>query len=173
MQRKSPMNSQKNLNLELVEEALCWIGTVEDKAKGDNKGDDVERFQKAVDGKSQSESWCMAFVQFLIKLIEDKYQIRCMVYKSEHCLTVYRETKHKLVKNPRPGDIVIWKVGDNGNGHTGILKELLPNGRMITIEGNTSDSNAGDQREGDGVFEKNRSQLGTKEFKVMGFIRPF
>lgn len=162
----------KNYNLLLVEEATKWLGVIEDKHKGDNKGVEVELFQKAVDGKAQGESWCMAFVQYCIKQIEIEFKIQCLVYKSEHCLTVFRNSQPKVVKEPQPGDLIIWRFGNTDKGHVGIIKEILPGKRVITIEGNTSDSQAV-EREGDGVFEKNRSLLGSDQMRVVGFIRPF
>jgi len=57
----------------LVEEALKWVGTME--KGGDNKGPEVEEFQKAVDGKAQKEPWCMAYVQFCIKKVEEKLSL--------------------------------------------------------------------------------------------------
>lgn len=166
------MNSPKNLNLELLNEALSWLGTTEDKKIGDNKGTEVELFQRAVDGKAQGEPWCMAFVQFCIQQIETKNKIKCLVYKSEHCMTVFRESKHKCVKNPAPGDIVIWRMGNTASGHVGIVNKILGDGWMETVEGNTSDSSKLD-RNGDGIYLKKRSMTGSENFRVMGFIRPF
>lgn len=166
------MNSPRNLNLELVEEALCWLGTKEEKEKGDNKGTEVEMFQKAVNGIAEGEPWCMAFVQFLIKLIEDKYSIQCLVFKSEHCMTVFRNSTPKVVKTPQVGDLVIWRMGNTASGHVGIIVRLLGDGRMETIEGNTSDSTS-IERNGDGVYLKNRSMKGSDSFRIMGYIRPF
>ena len=162
----------KNYNLELVEEARKWIGVTEDKSKGDNRGKEVEMFQKAVDGKAQGESWCMAFVQFCIKQVEERNKIQCLAYKSEHCLTVLRESKMKVVKDPQPGDLIVWRFGNTANGHVGIVEKLLDGGRVMTIEGTTSDSQSV-ERNGDGVFSKNRSLAGSESMRVVGFIRPF
>ena len=46
--------SSINYNLKLVEEAKKWIGTKEDKSKGDNKGKEVEMFQMCSYVKSES-----------------------------------------------------------------------------------------------------------------------
>lgn len=166
------MTSQKNLNLELMNECAKWIGTKEDKTKGDNKGKEVEMFQKAVDGVAAGEPWCCAFIQFCIKQIEEKHKIECLVYKSEHCMTVFRNSSPKVVKVPQPGDLIVWRMGNTAAGHIGIITKILPNGRVETIEGNTSDSTSVD-RNGDGVFAKNRSLTGSDSMRVMGFIRPF
>jgi uncharacterized protein (TIGR02594 family) len=164
--------SSINYNLKLIEEAKKWIGTKEDKSKGDNKGKEVEMFQRAVDGVAAGEPWCMAFVQFCIKKIEEQYKIQCLVFKSEHCMTVFSKSQQKIVKKPQAGDLVIWRFGNTMNGHVGIIENVLSDGRLQTIEGNTSDSQSVD-RNGDGVFRKNRSATGSDSMKVVGFIRPF
>ena len=60
------------------------------------------------------------------------------------------------------GDIVFFHTSDrNGKAHsipshTGIAMGQPKNGRLPSVEGNTSSDNAGDQENGGGVFRKNR-----------------
>ncbi len=42
-----------------------------------------------------------------------------------------------IKNNVKSGDIIIFK--ENGRSHTGIVKEILADGTIKTIEGNTSD----------------------------------
>jgi hypothetical protein len=61
---------------------------------------------------------------------------------------------------PKPGAIVVWRLGKTGKGHVGIVVSAdLANNTMITIEGNTNNSGS---REGDCVAQKIRT-----------IIRPF
>ena len=114
----------------------------------------------------------MCFIQFCIKEIENKYGIKCLLHKSEGCLDVFFKSQQKTVKEPQVGDLIIWRFGATQKGHVGIINKILENGRVETIEGNTSDSNSVD-RNGDGVYLKNRSSKGTEEMRVLGFIRVF
>lgn len=159
----------------LVAIAEKYIGVKE--SGGMNKGKEVERFQKTVDGKAQSESWCMSFVQTVCK----ESGLGVQLYPSEHCLTVWQKTpvKQRLSK-PEPGAIVIWQhcklvegkwIGTS-SGHTGIIKSVTPT-HLRVIEGNT---NLSGSREGgagsiDGVYEKIRpiQQLGS--LKILGYLK--
>lgn len=61
----------------------------------------------------------------------------------------------ELYSRPRPGDIFFhFKKGDSGPGHTGIVVDVLPDGRVVTIEGN-ADPKSG--RDGGGVLKQTRS----------------
>lgn len=156
---------------ELLAVAAKYVGVHE--VGGPNKGPDVERFQKAVDGKAQGESWCMAFAQFCIIEVENRYSIKSPVYKSEHCLTVWNQTS-SLMRLPKPevGCLVIWRHGKTSAGHVGIVETLNSDGTLGTIEGNTG-AGAGVVREGDGVYRRTRSVTGSGDMNVVGFLRVF
>ena len=161
----------ENLHLSLVEVATKYIGIKE--STNHNDGPEVEMFQKAVDGKAQGESWCMAFCQFCLQQVEQIENIRSNVFHSEHCLTVWNKTDKTLHSNkPEPGYIVIWQHGDTTQGHTGIVTDVVDDNHFGTIEGNTADG-SGVVRDGDGVYRRTRSIVGAGSMKVLGFINPF
>lgn len=54
-----------------------------------------------------------------------------------------------------PGDIAIFSDGASWQGHAALVTDATPEG-LSTIEFNTSDTNAGDQRNGGGCFRKTR-----------------
>ena len=61
----------------------------------------------------------------------------------------------ELYSRARPGDIFFhFNRGDSGPGHTGIVVDVLPDGRLVTIEGNAS---TGSGRDGGGVVRQTRS----------------
>jgi len=154
---------------ELLETFKKYIGVRE--VGGPNKGADVERFQKAVDGKAQGESWCMAFSQFCIKEVEDKLAVKSPVYKSEHCLTVWNQTSSLMrLKDPEPGCLIIWRHGKTASGHVGVVELVNGDGTVGTIEGNTGPG-AGVVREGDGVYRRTRAVVGTADMPGVGFLR--
>ncbi len=164
----------------LILEASRWVGTTE--VGGNNKGQIVEKFQKTVDSKAQGEAWCMAAVQTWCVWTKNYFDtchpplkdtIKLAIYPSEHCLTVWNKTDPRCrIKSPTPGCVIIWRRGQTTNGHTGIFVEMLPNGKMKTIEGNTGDGK-GVVRDGDGVYFRERSLTGEGDMKVVGFIDPF
>lgn len=159
----------------LIESALSFVGTQED---GDNSGALIQEFQKAVDGKAQKESWCLAFVQYCVKKIDETTggEKTCL-FPTEHVMTLWHKTcPEARLNKPIPGCLVLWQFWKDGqptsSGHVGIVTQVTLNA-LITCEGNTSPSGEGIQREGDGVYIKKRSLTGTSTMKVKGFLAPW
>lgn len=152
---------------------------------GPNKGPEVEKFQKAVDGKASGEPWCCCFVWFCILEAQKQYaakfkeDLQSQLYKVEHVLTLWNlSPKESRLTAPVPGCLIIWQHMDaNGNqtarGHIGIVTRVIDKTFVETIEGNTS-NDAVVQDEGDGVYLLKRNfkqQTGTK--RVVGFLLPW
>lgn len=155
----------------LVDVAHRFVGIQEQ--GGDNKGPEVERFQRAVDGKAAGEPWCMAFVQFCVAEVEARTGVKSNLFRSEHCMTVWNKSPQLMRrKRPEPGLIVIWSRVNTAFGHTGIVTRQKSPEVYETIEGNTS-KGFGIEREGDGVFVKLRTINGTQLFRPVGYLQPF
>lgn len=154
----------------LVLEAQKWIGTRE---VGENGGEVVERFQRAVNPKPNHESWCADFVIFCIQEVETKLGVKSKIARSELCSAVWAASPESMrVSAPTPGCVVVWEHYSTQLGHMGIVQSLRSDGNMNTIEGNTGPG-AGIVREGDGVYCRIRDTKGTSTMKVLGFLKPF
>lgn len=155
----------------LVETVRMFIGVHEE---GNNHGAAVERFQKAVDGKALGEPWCMCFVQFCVKEVEQRMAVRSNIFRSESCIETWNKSPILMRRTkPEPGSIAIWRrSGTVCFGHTGIVVSISTPEVYQTVEGNTSRGH-GIEREGDGVYLKERSVRGTNLFLPLGFIQPF
>jgi hypothetical protein len=166
-----------------LHEARRWIGVRE--VGGDNHGQVVEMFQKAVDGKAQGEPWCLAFAQFCIHQAEETYAaiygglITLPLFSTEHCITLWNNSQARRIQDPIPGCLVIWQFWKDGkptsSGHVGIVEDIIPakfsdKETLRTIEGNTSDGQ-GVVREGNGVYSRLRSKSGSDSMKVLGFLK--
>jgi len=169
--------------MSLKEELLCfeakrWQGFTE--TGGDNRGQVVEMFQKAV-GSASGESWCVSFIQYCVKMV-DALAAQCRLtspviknslVSTESVLALWSGSPHAGVA-PAPGTIVLWEHYKDGKrtglGHAGIVLSLA-GGRMTTIEGNTSPSNAVVERNGDGVYVKDRPIGDVGNMKLLGFIK--
>ncbi|NJS09877.1 MAG: CHAP domain-containing protein [Microcoleus sp. CSU_2_2] len=157
--------AQKLLNV-----ARSYIGVREQ--GGNNRGRQVEEFQKAIGGAA-AEPWCMSFAQYCIKAAESETQANSQVPESEHCLTVWNGSPSQLRRSrPEPGSLVIWRHGNSTSGHVGIVEAVNSDGTFTTIEGNTSDS-SGINREGNGVYRKQRDMDGEGNMRVVGFLKVF
>lgn len=143
---------------------------VGEKESGNNQGTFVELVQRTVDNKASKEPWCMALIQTGLAYVERKLGVKSPIVSTEHCLTAWRETpKTQRVKiQPLSGAIIIWQHGSSEQGHTGVMTEYKGK-KMTTVEGNTGQL----FREGDGVYEKERSTTKDGSMKVVGFLKPF
>lgn len=152
----------------LIEIASQYIGVKE--SGGDNKGSMVEIFQRAVDGKAQGESWCMAFVQYCVLEFEKQSATKSKIFRSEHCLTVWNNSPKELrLSKPEVGCLVIWQFNSSSQGHVGIVTKVNVN-TISTIEGNTG-TGAAIERNGDGVYARVRSKTGGSSMKVVGYLK--
>lgn len=71
-------------------------------------------------------------------------------------------------------DLACWANGvavGNFNGHIGLVIYQTDYQRFKTIEANTGPGESGSQREGNGVYYRDRRLDLDKTFKVVGFIR--
>lgn len=130
---------------------------------GKNDGKEVEEYLKAV-GLGKGYAWCMAFVFWGFQKAAEELKVKNLVPKTAGVLDCYAKAKAYRVSEPQLGDQFIMDFG-KGAGHTGLVTSAK-NGRIFTIEGNTSadPSYAALDREGNGVFERNRPISGIKGF---------
>jgi len=160
-----PSNAQPH-----ADTARAYVGTLE---HGKNRGPEVERFLASV-GLAPGNPWCAAFVSYCLAVAEpspvwpetrsglatrfiSRYSI-----KASHVLLG--------IRTPEPGDLVVFKRGTTIFGHIGIVRSW--SGRCgVTIEGNTSAGVRGSQREGDGVYVRDRCIRPGDYFRIVSFPR--
>lgn len=163
-------SNKEQLISQLLTLANSLVGT---KETAPNKGPMVEKFQRAVDGKADGESWCLGFIQYCVNEVCATNGLKNPLFKTEHTLTLWDKTPNTL-KSQRPtrGSIAVWQHYKEGKptmqGHVGIVNNYLP-GSFFSIEGNTSDGK-GINRDGDGVYLRKRSLQSTESFKLLGFV---
>lgn len=135
---------------------------VQEVPRNSNAGPAVESYLKSV-GLGKGYSWCMAFVYWCVKEAAKQLNTASPLVKTAGVLRQWNEVapNMKYVK-PNVGDIFIMDYG-KGQGHTGFVVELLPNGNLKTIEGNTNDEGS---REGYEVCYRTR-----KQSQIKGYIR--
>ena len=165
------MSKQKRL----IEIAKSYIGTKE--IGGDNKGPQVEKFQKALGGPAVQQAWCVDFIHYCAKEVDSEQGgTPSALYKSQLVMDVWNKTDPSLrLSNPEPGCVMLWEHHKDGKrtglGHAGIVTHVGVS-VVDTIEGNTSDG-SGINRDGDGVYSRQRSIASSPKstMKVLGFIR--
>lgn len=130
---------------------------------GKNDGKEVESYLKSV-GLGKGYAWCMAFMYWAFQVASSELKIPNVMPKTAGVLDCLRKAKRYVVLNPASGDQFIMDFG-KGLGHTGLVSEVKGS-YIYTIEGNTSadPSYSGEDREGNGIFERKRGISSIKAF---------
>lgn len=125
-------------------------------------------------GNKQGVAWCSMFVDWCHymaagndKALAQRITCQSGIYGASCTYSMnYYKSAGRFFKDPQPGDQVFFGTGKSAE-HTGIVKEIK-NGRVYTIEGNTS-SQSGVVSNGGGVFEKSYPLTHSK---ILGYGRP-
>ena len=158
----------------LVDLATSQVGVHEE---GFNDGPVVRMYQSVI-GKPEKEPWCVSFVQWCVREIDQKFGSKTILFPTESSQMLWAKTPaFARVQQPEPGCIVIWTKFKGeiplSIGHAGIVREIIDANYMLCVEGNTSPAD-GIQREGDGVFLKRRHiKMMSGTMRVAGFLMPW
>ncbi len=153
----------------VLEIAASQVGVQED-PPGSNRGPEVDEYLRCtgLNPTLGNFAWCCAFVywcfdQAAARAGHSNPMVRTAGVMNHWRLAGQRGTRRitaaEAAAEPalvRPGSIFIISTG-GGKGHTGLV-ERMQNGKLVTIEGNTSD---GGSREGIGVFRRDRRTIGS------------
>lgn len=124
---------------------------------GYNTGPRVRLYQ-AEDGYKPSPdtayAWCASFVNAMFdwagRPLDELKRSASVGY-----LAIYASDRGWTVSTPKRGDIFCMRKAPGAwPYHTGLVVDVLPDGTIVTVEGNTSDSSI---NEGDGVYIKRRT----------------
>lgn len=162
----------------LVYTASLYIGV---KETSENRGDMVEKFQAVT--KTIGQPWCVSFIQHCVRSL-DAFQMSLdknisktsQIPLSASVINLYNLCPSGMIKDtPRPGYIALWRFYKEdmptSAGHCGIVHSVA-SGQFLSIEGNTEDS-TDIVREGDGVFLRTRTLVGSKKMRIIGFLDPW
>lgn len=128
--------------------------------KGSNWGKNVQKYLSSV-GIDFPAAWCMAFVYWCVNEAHKELGSKNNLIRTGGVLKQWNDLPLRFKStNPKRGGIFIMDYG-KGLGHTGIVENILPNGQISTIEGNTNDEGS---REGYEVARRTRNIENCKGF---------
>ena len=134
---------------------------------------DIDAIPDLLNGKKQGYSWCAIFVLWLFVQLWGAAQAMKMLFLPVKSLAAsctywmnYYKAAGRFFKDPKPGDQIFFGKGNTAE-HTGIV-EKIENGRVYTIEGNTS-SQEGVVSNGGGVLPKSYT---LDDPSILGYGRP-
>jgi hypothetical protein len=120
---------------------------------GENRGQVVEEYLRTT-GLDEGYPWCAAFIAWCGKQAHGAAWPLPLTAGCKE-LGAAAEAKGLLVEKPQAGDVFLLLYEKLGRfAHTGFVTDVLPDGRIRTIEGNTND---GGSRDGYGVFARIRA----------------
>jgi len=126
---------------------------------GNNDGKHIDRYAKAV-GMPLRSAYCYAAIYtwcddaaLMTGLVNPMPQTG----STQSAYNVAAKTFRRAANDsPRRGDVLIWRIPRKWLGHAALIVTARKNGLVETIEANTSRSVAGNQRDGGGVWTKQR-----------------
>lgn len=152
-----------------------------------NDAPEIDRFLAYL-GLPKGLSWCAAFAIYNYKEASDVLRVRqpfprlgrvsmlrqaCISNPIKYRYITADEVRLGSVQL-RPGDLPLWAHGTvrggDFNGHTGLVIKQLSTRKISTIEGNTMPGPGGNQREGGGVYIRERV-INPGTFRILGFCR--
>jgi hypothetical protein len=111
---------------------------VAEQPPGSNDGPRIAEYRTAVPGGGVGP-WCAYFVSWAARQAGTPIGEQGQGYASVSQVWAWGQRTGRAVPNgpgvrPQPGDLIVW-----GGRHIGIVEGVLPDGRVQTIEGNSSD----------------------------------
>lgn len=117
---------------------------------GNNKGKDIDKILKPLGLKNVA--WCQALQYYCFYVTGEPIPIKATA-GSQACFNDAKKRGKPLPYQVKIDALLIYRTFNNWTGHSTRVVALGRMGWVATIEGNTG---SGNQRDGDGVYRKNR-----------------
>jgi len=172
----------------LIATASDFVGLVETKDNAvwddprtrdlDTEKNNVLRSAMEQFGWEAGEPYCAAFAGAVVYLtakrsglVTDKF----LAIWTPHCMTNVRAFKKRNLLDDQPSDgcIMLMRHGQSDSGHAALVAHVdgvYPNRMLATIEGNTSATLVGSQRQGDGIYSRARNVRENGDLVTQGFV---
>jgi hypothetical protein len=151
----------------IIEVAKKEIGTIEE-------GDNLTKY--GAWAKAQGLPWCQSFVSwcaFTSGLDPKKYPKTASTVAASDWFKKTQRWADARNDDPTPGDWIFFDFPDDGVNrisHVGLCIKNNGNGTIQVIEGNTSGTNKGDQRNGGMCVEKTRAYVKDNAKNLMNAV---
>ncbi len=113
---------------------------------GSNESPAIAEYRSATAGAEPGAPWCAYFVSWAARQAGEPIGAGGQGLGSVSEVWSWAQSTGRAVANgpgvtPRPGDLIVF-----GDQHVGIVREVLPDGRIATVEGNYENSVAANVR---------------------------
>jgi CHAP domain len=127
----------------MLNAARAELGVTE-QPPGSNESPRIREYRSA-SGSPPPGPWCAYFVSWAARQAGMPIGPIGSGFGSVDAVWSWAEQAGRTSQQPRPGDLIVW------DEHIGIVEAVLPDGRIQTIEGNTSNMVARRTHSPDGV----------------------
>jgi hypothetical protein len=105
---------------------------------GSNDGPAIAQYRSAVQGAQAGDPWCAYFASWAARQAGEPLGDQGQGFGAVSDVWNWAQHTGRAIPNgpgvtPQPGDLIVF-----GGEHIGIVKQVLPDGRIETIEGNYS-----------------------------------
>ncbi len=119
----------------IVAAAESQVGQSE-QPPGSNEGPAIAAYREATAGAAPGEPWCAYFASWAARQAGEPIGAAGEGLGSVSAIWSWAQSAGRAVANgpgvvPKPGDLIVF-----GSEHVGIVRGVLPDGRIATIEGN-------------------------------------
>jgi CHAP domain len=120
---------------QIVAVAESQLGQTE-QPPGSNEGPAIAQYRSATAGAAPGEPWCAYFASWVARQAGEPIGQQGQGLGSVSEIWSWAQSSGRAVANgpgvvPKPGDLIVF-----GGEHVGIVRDVLPNGQIQTIEGN-------------------------------------
>lgn len=146
--------------------ANSYVGITE--TEGDNRHPEIDKWNENI-GVPVGSSYCASFVSYILDSVDVNYPVKRTALAQDFITnkSIRASNIHTVEQSPK-GWILVWKRGETWMGHTGFVRRKSGT-TFYTIEANTSPGQEGSQREGDGVWSRQRHVDPTAYFRITHF----
>ena len=121
----------------MVAMAQAEVGQAES-PPGSNNSPRIAQYRSATAGAPGPGPWCAYFTSWLARGAGVPVGDQGQGFGSVDALYAWAQKSGRAIptstgQDPKPGDLIVW------DEHIGIVESVLPDGRIQTIEGNSSD----------------------------------
>jgi CHAP domain len=104
---------------------------------GSNDSPRIAQYRQATDGAPGPGPWCAYFTSWAAKLAGVPLGDHGQGFGSVDAVYAWAQSSGKAIpagsQPPQPGDLIVW------DEHIGVVEAVTPDGKIQTIEGNSSD----------------------------------
>jgi len=148
--------------------AISYEGTTE--LTGNNDGIEIEKFLSNV-GLSKGNPYCAAFISYILDETPNIKEPTIRTALASKFITKKSISANDVLlgKEIPPGSIMIFQKGNTIFGHAALVESQESNSEFSTIEANTKPGPYGNQRDGDGIWFREREIQPANYFRITEF----